>query len=347
ADNPLLLDIDGGLTHARVPLNAYARINVHGTAHNDTLIIDTSNGNITFPGSIYFDIDGSKGGTDAVQVRGSRFSVLPMKGDSNAAWIQAGGHNQSVHWGKGIHPPAFNSPVSSADTLLDSARGGLQVAASSNWSEHVADGSIAGEKLAALDGSLGDALNGASFTQTLPVADPPVLQRIIETGTGAFDLSSVTSLDDLRDKLDALDDIPGNMSYTNANNVLRFDMTVQKTLSGQALLDVSALSGAVKLNGTLDLSADVTVHLIFGVDDSGFFIDPVSNSGPELIVSNVRVTGDVTGEGQLGFLGVTLSGGTLTLDPGVKLTVKLHAPSNDSNGLIRLDDLTTDDISTL
>ena len=91
----------------------------------------------------------------------------------------------------------------------------------------------------------------------------------------------MTSLDDLRDKLDALDDIPGNVSYTNANDVLRFDMTVKKTLSGQALLDVSALSGAVKLNGTLDLSADVTVHLIFGVDDSGFFIDPVGNSGPD------------------------------------------------------------------
>src|SRR5207302_4825931 len=53
-DNPLLLnvylghDVDADTTSnpvARVPLNAYERINVVGTSHDDTLIIDTTNGN--------------------------------------------------------------------------------------------------------------------------------------------------------------------------------------------------------------------------------------------------------------------------------------------------------------
>ena len=85
-------------------------------------------------------------------------------------------------------------------------------------------------------------------------------------------------------------------------------MHVTKTLSGTADLDLNALGGAVELSGRLEVSADVALHLIFGIDSDGFFIDAESSQDPELVVSNLQISGDVEGTGRLGFLGVESGG---------------------------------------
>ena len=57
----------------------------------------------------------------------------------------------------------------------------------------------------------------------------------------------------------------------------------------------------------------------------------------ELSISNIRVNGDVEGEGSLGFLGVELTDATLSLDPKIEIAVKLLDPNND--GLVRRNEL--------
>ena len=368
-NNPLLLDVYlGHDLHEDTdpksspawqgPLAAFQDIDVYGLSGANTLIIDTSNGNIGVPGLIYFNGGGS--GSVATARGDPGMVIKEIPGSTDTRQLQSLGTTVKVQC-INSSPLLPLSPLTSDEARFTAARDSLQEAVASSWSSHLADGSLGGEDLAALGTTLGDVLNGANFTETLPISDPigegeteggsgssgiPLLRRIVESGTGAFNIADVTSLDDLRDKLDALDDVPGNVSYTSDANGVRFDMQVKKTLSGEAHLDVYAVGGAVNLTGALDLSADVSVHLVFGVDANGFFIDAATNPDPELVVRNVQVTGQVSGEGQIGFLGVTLSAGTISMDPGVTLTVKLHAPSTESNGLIRLEDL-SDDIGSL
>jgi hypothetical protein len=107
----------------------------------------------------------------------------------------------------------------------------------------------------------------------------------------------------------------------------------------QAALNIEALGGAVDLEGTLDIRADLNVHLVFGVDADGFFLDPDSNSEPEVSVSNLQIGGKVQGSGRFGFLEVKLTNATLNVDPQVKVAINLHDPGTGAaDGLIRLDE---------
>ena len=177
----------------------------------------------------------------------------------------------------------------------------------------------------------------------------PFLLRLIETGGGGFSLDEVSdegeinSLEALSAALDGLDST-SNVTFTDVNGVTTFNVQVSKSLAGQVDLDVAneVLGGLLKLNGTLEITGEVALNLTFGVDDTGFFIKP-NTTTPEIVLSNLRITGDVSGVGQIGFLGVTVKDATLTLDPAVKINVKLRDPGTDAaDGLIRLDELEGD-----
>lgn len=83
------------------------------------------------------------------------------------------------------------------------------------------------------------------------------------------------------------------------------------------------------------------MQFTFGVDANGFFIEPVSAGTPFLTINNFQVSGGVTGEGQVGAAQVTLTAGTVNIDPTVGFTVNLTDPTTDPNnstsdGRIRL-----------
>src|SRR5205085_2427123 len=106
-----------------------------------------------------------------------------------------------------------------------------------------------------------------------------------------------------------------NVTLQESGGVTRLDVQVKKTLTGQADLGIIADGGATDLSGTIQVSADVALHIVFGFDSQGFFID--ANSHPTLVVNNIASTdADSTeGEGRFNGTDVQLTGGTLRFDP--------------------------------
>src|SRR5581483_8032764 len=229
----------------------------------------------------------------------------------------------------------FPSPTASDTTILDVI--GAGVSELDPLFQGLATPALLAQNFPVLGQSLADMLNGNDVPAPAPLDDPSqdgvgeveltggpdggssVFRRLIETGQGAFSLAdigtSITTLTDLRDRLDALDDTPGNVTLTQLGGVTTFDVKVTKTLDGPADLDLEALGGDVNVSGTADVSADVTMHIVFGVDSEGFFINTVSNADPLLTVSNVKLEDSVQGEGRFGFTDVALTDGTLSFDP--------------------------------
>src|SRR5262249_18837714 len=126
-----------------------------------------------------------------------------------------------------------------------------------------------------------------------------LLRRLLGEGPEGFDISDIGTVisdpEGLRQALDGFDGTPGNVTLTQTDDMLRYDVQVtDKTLSGTAGLDLEALGGVVNVQGTATLSADVTLHIILGADDNGFFIDPESNPDPEFTIGNFQITGDVS-----------------------------------------------------
>src|SRR5262249_23708700 len=102
------------------------------------------------------------------------------------------------------------------------------------------------EEIPVLGGSLGGALNGIRDRDAERIERPQqedtdtslgLVRRLIETGLGGFALRdigvTVTTLPELQARLDALDDTPGNVTLAVENGVTRFDVHVNKTLTGQ------------------------------------------------------------------------------------------------------------------
>jgi Ca2+-binding RTX toxin-like protein len=358
AQNPLLLNVleDGALSQT-VPLAAFERIEVKGPASPSAgivLQIDTTNGNITLPGTIDFTGTGLAG--DQLQVCGNPKPSVKQK-DSSTVLIEIGGSKQTVNLIDVSAPVAGCAPNARRNIAL--LQGGLRGAA--HWSAGIDDPTVVGA--APVAGTrLGGVLNGRQIAQRKPIGLPhkpqegdffqetsgEVLGRIIEEGLGGFSLEDIDSedipdLDTLRQRLDGLDSIAGNVTKTeNADGSVVFKVqVVNKPLSGTADLDLEALAGSIEVFGTVELSADVTLNLTFGVDADGFFfIESDASAEPEIVARNFRVSGDVAGSGRLGFLGVTVSGGTLTVAPGVSVAIDLHDPGTDAaDGMLRLDEL--------
>ena len=115
------------------------------------------------------------------------------------------------------------------------------------------------------------------------------------------------------------------MTLTEVGGTLRFDVTIRREFAGTSGIDLEALNGQILLDGSIDLIADVDLHLVFGVDSGGFFIDPNAVAGPELVISNIRMEG-VEAFGKLGFLEVEATSAELQIADGVRLETDLINP---------------------
>ncbi|MHB9080190.1 MAG: type VI secretion system tube protein Hcp [Pirellulaceae bacterium] len=235
---------------------------------------------------------------------------------------------------------------------------------------HVADAvradAIVRTSLPVVDRSLGHALDGNTAAPPRPLGrgGPSVprvvgpisggastlFRRIVETGPNAFSLTDIgtdriPTLEDLRQRLDDLDDVPGNVALnprgTSAGTTLLDVKVVDKALTGVAdlLLDTELLGGTVNIAGLMGLQADVTMHIRVGVDDQGFFIDPGNNPDPEFVIRNLRFSGNASAQGQFGIVEASLSGVSLQFDEDIRVSIDLHDPGVGTvdDGYIRLD----------
>ena len=191
-----------------------------------------------------------------------------------------------------------------------------------------------------------------------------LFQRLFEEGFGAFDFTDISEDGLFSDRqlleaaLEALDGVD-NVDLDDTTDQdgdgtpdLTYTVGIKKRLDATVGLDVAAdvlgFLGDVRLTGDLDVEFDVELNLVFGLDSHGFFIKPDANQ-PEITISNFSVAGDVSGRGRLGFLGVDLLGGTLTMDQHVSIDIDLLDPGTepDSVGFIRIPELFPDDFSSL
>lgn len=191
-----------------------------------------------------------------------------------------------------------------------------------------------------------------------------VLNRIFSQG--GLDLGQVSTSGALatpaalRQALDDLDAIPGNVTLDEVTDRdddgspdIFFEMTVSGTeLEGIIDLDVRADvlggTGRIELSGALEITATIDLNVDFGVDSQGFFIVPTDPAETALKVTNLVISGDVAGSGRLGFLGVDVSGATLSLDPQVEISIGLTDPGTlAADGTIRVPELTPDDFRDL
>src|SRR5258706_1864613 len=150
------------------------------------------------------------------------------------------------------------------------------------------------------------------------------------------DIASLTTKE-LEQRLEALDDNPDNVFYDEATG--RFDVTIAKNISGTADVDVSVLGGSVTLAGEVTISADITLHVVFGVDERGFFIDggAVTN---ELVINHLAIGSDLAAGGHFGFLDVEIGNFAVAFDPGIGVALDLTQPTSaDASGLIRMANL--------
>ena len=147
-------------------------------------------------------------------------------------------------------------------------------------------------------------------------------------------------------ELDGTTPVGGSSAF--ADGVL-YDVRLTKSLNG--IIDLaavgdalvtqlglgSALQNAIEVRGMLEISVDVRVNLVFGIDGSGFFIVP-NPVDAEFVVERLEVAGAVTANGRFGFLGVEISDVTLAVDPGVALRFDLVEPGTP-DGKLRLAEL--------
>ncbi|QSA97859.1 OmpA family protein [Methylococcus sp. EFPC2] len=219
-----------------------------------------------------------------------------------------------------------------------------------------------GQDLPFFGTSFARALNNVSLNNDLPISTPgeavpsqaeqvveastdtqDFLRRFFTTGPGAItlaDLSSFTTLQQLADALDALDQ-SGTGSVSFSGDLLTgFELTlagISKTMSGRADVDLDLLGGDISLAGKVDVSADVTLNLVFGVDNTnGFYVR--SNAGHDIVIDNIHVGNldSVEASGQFGFLGVDLTNAALAMAPGVHFDIDIN---NAGDSFVQVSDL--------
>jgi hypothetical protein len=335
-------------------LDAVAQINVQGQGGDDTL---TVNGEVAVPGGVTFD---GGAGSNTLVVTGPAGDVVAKEqsdGKGGGSVVVTGAdHELTVTYQNvaAVQKPGLGQPAPAA-----AVGGGLR--GLTGFIKR-AQAKLNASSLPLLR-DIGSALGGDQQAQAF--ADDPdsggnaaaadagsdgagLLDRLFEEGTGAFSLAdigtTVTDPEAIRQLLDGLDGTPGNVTLTQTATDTRYDIRVHKPLDGTANLDLSLFGGSFSVNGTIDVSADIDLHLIVGVDAHGFYIDTADNPDPEISVGNLQISGDVQASGFYGLLNVGLDDTTLAANVALGLT--LHAPPTDalgdpSNGFIRPFDLTT------
>ena len=191
-----------------------------------------------------------------------------------------------------------------------------------------------------------------------------ILLRLFEQG--GLDLAQVASngsipdLNTLRQALDDLDSTDGNVSLDTTTDRdedgipdIFFELElVDSQLEGIVDLSVAAnllgSAGQVELNGSVEIMMTIDLDLSFGVDSQGFFIAPNAATDPELTVRDMVVSGEVAGNGRIGFLSVDLKSASLDLDPTVEIAVNLGDPgTSGTDNLIRPPELKPTDFLSL
>ena len=116
--------------------------------------------------------------------------------------------------------------------------------------------------------------------------------------TGAFSLDAIGTgglpdLDALRQVLSMISTHPGNVTLTQTADAFMFDITVAKTVDGDANLDLEALGGTLFVHGNIHLScAHVALHIVVGGDSQGFYILPTAPDDHAITFNNIQVDGD-------------------------------------------------------
>lgn len=371
-----------------IALASISGIEIWGRGGDDAFIVNFANGPIAVADNI--TIDGGSGSdtltlqppaTDPTRAPLYQTGVQPTGPDSGLhvflgpdAFGEIAG--QWVTW-TGVESASETTLVAGSD--VDLVRAGLESTAEA-LRQGLAE-ALRGIELAGIDAqSLADALNGIRIEPPRPKNEPflsvsqvapegfaqldngsSVLLRLIEEGTGAFELSDISgdgAINDpaaLRQALDDLDDIPNNVSLiTSPDGSIIFNVQIVKRLTGIVDLDVAADIfggvGDVRLTGGLEIGADVALNLSFGVDDKGFYLEP-DPAVSELVVTNLSIEGEVLGSGRVGFLGVDLNGATLSMDPDVEVRFDLSDPGTDpvdgADGKIRIPELTAASVGDL
>ncbi len=160
--------------------------------------------------------------------------------------------------------------------------------------------------------------------------------------------TTITTMEGVRQALDALDTTANNVTLTQTADGFKFDVTVARTLT--TTTNLSPGKGNVALTSNTAVTADVTLHLVFGVDKYGFFFDTTPGPGatpasaPEVTIANIKTTSNAVTSGRFGFLQVTAPTSTITIDPAVKFTADLMESDPDpfttkADNLIRTGEL--------
>ncbi len=347
---PQLRVIVNSVTTATVPLTAIGQVSIHSGDGNDTLIIDSSFGEIVVPQGIRFD---GENGSDTLRFEGVTTTALRDTTDSGAD-VRVLGRQKVV----AMHTENFQD-----GTLFSSLPDVLRRTFEqfTNMSRRLDDPGLLAQELPLLGSTLGAALNGADFNDVSGVGDEggagssseqlvsdqisALITRLFETGHRAFQLSqlgnTITTNGQLLAALDALDSTPNNV--TIGGNVVTLQIK-DKKISANARLDTELLGGLIRLQGNVNIAATITLNLQFGTDSDGFFVSTDSLPQPELVISNLEVSGTVTATGVLGLLEVELKDATIGFGPDVKIAVDLKEPGPDpytgtTDGKIRLYDL--------
>ncbi|HEY4634069.1 MAG TPA: hypothetical protein VIH00_09155, partial [Candidatus Limnocylindrales bacterium] len=344
----------GGTT---VPLRALDEIRVIGGGVSDVLQVDTR---IRVPGGIFFD--GGPGASGLTLVGTPGDALISLQNANRAGSIVIGGAAAStspvlrVNFQR-VDVVQANPP--GLDRLRD-VRSGLTLLAkfqdfSNAFAQQLGNLPVVGGSLTRVLGGAGVPAQPKSDQGDLVVGEPEadggtsggsILEQLLaateDFGLDQIGLASIPTFAELRQRLDDLDSTPGNVTLTETADTTTIDMRIVRDVDGAGEIDVDALAGAIFLKGSGEFSADVTLHLVFGVDEHGFFIDPTPD--PELTVRNLQVQGDAEAGGNLGLLDVQVSDFDLTTDPGVALSVDLVEPGPDpftgaTDGKIRLYEL--------
>jgi RTX calcium-binding nonapeptide repeat (4 copies) len=357
ASNPRLLDIfvNGASQPTRqFVISDVRHITVIGQGGTDALRVDSRNGVVWVQDGIDFVGGGGLSSLDFITASGDVKHVNPGSSTAGNVVVEGalgGTTGGMVNYTDVAVPPAV--PIlQSPDVVaaLDAIRNGLFAfaPASREW----VDATMGAQAFPVLGTSLAAMLNGEAVTEVVGESDEggdggdapaqddsagdavsTFLQRLLASGPGGFAIgdigTTITTLGDLRARLAALDAGGGSVSLIQDETGIRFDVLVHQTLSGPSLLEAEAESGNIDLSGTVDVSADVAFHLIFGVDANGFYIDPVSTQDPMLTVTNLMIDGDIQGDGQFGFTDVLVTDGTLSVDPSVNFTLNVNQVAAD------------------
>ncbi len=359
--NPSMLDVFLNNTtqtsNLSLPIASLQAIVVRGGLGDDKLTIDNSAGVLNVPLTQY---DGQDGANTLALVGASGQSEVfrdgPLAGEGTIV-IGGDGLLQYVEFSN-VNSLSSNIPPPASGKLKALRDGLAHVAIAAADLSNI---DLLGKLLPVIGSSLGRAVKGVPLAEVERIHDEPapatpqpseqqadagggIFRRLIESGPGAFSIAEIASSLDTAEKvraaLDDLDDTPGNVTLTEVGNVTTFDVRVLKTLAGTADLAVNALGGTLDLEGHVEISADVALHIVVGIDADGFFIDADASGEPELVVGNVRIGGQLDAEGRFGMLGVTMAGATLAMDPLVKLSIDLADPGTvAADGMIRVYEL--------